>query len=138
MRSARARRAVLAQEQHRHELALASARQDLANELRAAYLIDTVEPLKLLLNQQDPASAGRLFVYYSYFARAHAREIERVNAELGEIGRLDQSLPSEEARLQELESERHARASRARAGAAATKPGARQSAGRVAQSRGEP
>jgi septal ring factor EnvC (AmiA/AmiB activator) len=100
-------RAALAQDQHRHVLALASARQDLANELRAAYLIDTVEPLKLLLNQQDPASAGRMFVYYSYFARAHAREIDRVNAELGEIGRMDQALASEESRLQELESERH-------------------------------
>jgi len=39
-----ARRAALAQEQHRHEADLASARQDLASELRAAYLISTVEP----------------------------------------------------------------------------------------------
>jgi septal ring factor EnvC (AmiA/AmiB activator) len=106
-----ARRAALAQEQHRHEVDLASARQDLASELRAAYLIGTVEPLKLLLNQQDPARAGRLFVYYSYFGRAHAREIERVNAELGAIGRLDQALAAEEAHLQELESERHAQLS---------------------------
>ena len=106
-----ARRAALAQEQHRHEVDLASARQDLASELRAAYLICTVEPLKLLLNQQDPARAGRLFVYYSYFGRAHAREIERVNAELGAIGRLDQALAAEEAHLQELESERHAQLS---------------------------
>jgi septal ring factor EnvC (AmiA/AmiB activator) len=102
-----ARRAVLAQDQHRHVLALASARQDLANELRAAYLIDSTEPLKLLLNQQDPASAGRLFLYYSYFARAHAREIDRVNTELGDIGRLDQSLATEESHLQTLETERH-------------------------------
>jgi septal ring factor EnvC (AmiA/AmiB activator) len=106
-----ARRAALAQDQHRHEVDLASARQDLASELRAAYLISTVEPLKLLLNQQDPARAGRLFVYYSYFGRAHAREIDRVNAELGAIGRLDQALAAEEAHLQELESERHAQLS---------------------------
>jgi septal ring factor EnvC (AmiA/AmiB activator) len=106
-----ARRLALSQDQHRHVLALASARQNLANELRTAYLIDTVEPLKLLLNQHDPASAGRMFVYYSYFARAHAREIDRVNAELGEIGRLDQSLATEEAHLQELESERHSQLS---------------------------
>ena len=106
-----ARRSALAQDQHRHEVDLASARQDLATELRAAYLISTVEPLKLLLNQQDPARAGRLFVYYSYFGRAHAREIDRVNAELGAIGRLDQALAAEEAHLQELESERHAQLS---------------------------
>jgi septal ring factor EnvC (AmiA/AmiB activator) len=106
-----ARRSALAQDQHRHEVDLASARQDLATELRAAYLISTVEPLKLLLNQQDPARAGRLFVYYSYFGRAHAREIDRVNAELGALGRLDQALAAEEAHLQELESERHAQLS---------------------------
>ena len=106
-----ARRSALAQDQHRHEVDLASARQDLATELRAAYLISTVEPLKLLLNQQDPAHAGRLFVYYSYFGRAHAREIDRVNAELGALGRLDQALAAEEAHLQELESERHAQLS---------------------------
>jgi septal ring factor EnvC (AmiA/AmiB activator) len=106
-----ARRAALAQEQHRHEADLASARQDLASELRAAYLISTVEPLKLLLNQQDPARAGRLFVYYSYFTRAHAREIDRVNTELAAIGRLDQELAAEEAHLQELESQRHAQLS---------------------------
>ena len=106
-----ARRAVLSQDQHRHEADLASARQALASELRAAYLISTVEPLKLLLNQQDPARAGRMFVYYSYFGRAHAREIDRVNAELSAIGRLDQELAAEEAHLQELETERHARLS---------------------------
>jgi len=106
-----ARRAALAQEQHRHVADLASARKDLASELRAAYLISTVEPLKLLLNQQDPARAGRLFVYYSYFSRAHAREIDRVNSELAAIGRLDQELAAEETHLQELESQRHAQLS---------------------------
>ena len=106
-----ARRAALAQDQHRHEADLASARQGLAGELRAAYLIGTVEPLKLLLDQQDPARAGRLFVYFSYFTRAHAQQIDRVNAELGEIGRLDQALAAEEAHLQELESQRHAQLS---------------------------
>jgi len=102
-----ARRAALAQDQHRHEADLASARKDLASELRAAYLIGSEEPLKLLLNQQDPARAGRMFVYYSYFSRARAEQIDRVNAELREIGRLDQALAAEETHLQELESERH-------------------------------
>jgi septal ring factor EnvC (AmiA/AmiB activator) len=101
-----ARRAALAQDQHRHEVDLASARQDLASELRAAYLIGSEEPLKLLLNQQDLARAGRMFVYYSYFSRARAQDIDRVNAALGEIGRVDQALAAEETHLRELESER--------------------------------
>jgi len=106
-----ARRAALAQDQHRHEADLASARADLATELRAAYLIGFDEPLKLLLNQQDPAHAGRLFVYYSYFGHARAERIDRVNAALAEIGRLDQALAAEEAHLEELETERHAQLS---------------------------
>src|SRR5450755_1485318 len=100
------RRAALAQDQHRHEVDLASARQDLASELRAAYLIGSEEPLKLLLNQQDLARAGRMFVYYSYFSRARAQDIDRVNAALGEIGRVDQALAAEETHLRDLESER--------------------------------
>jgi murein hydrolase activator len=106
-----ARRAALSQDEHRHAADLASARESLAGELRAAYLIGSEEPLQLLLNQQDPARAGRLFVYYSYFSRARAEEIARVSAELGEIGRLDEALAAEEAQLQQLEGERHAQLS---------------------------
>lgn len=102
-----ARRATLAQDQHRHELDLARARASLASELRAAYLIGSEEPLKLLLNQKDPARAGRMFVYYSYFGRERALQIDRVSAELGEIGRLDQALAVEQTHLEELEGERH-------------------------------
>ncbi len=47
---------------------------------RAAYLIGHEEPLKLLLNQKDPARAGRMFVYYSYFSRERAGEIHSIEA----------------------------------------------------------
>jgi murein hydrolase activator len=101
------RRSGLAQDQHRREADLANQRTALAAQLRAAYLISSEEPLKLLLNQKDPARAGRMFVYYSYFGRARATQIDAINAELGEIGRLDQALEVEESRLAELEKERH-------------------------------
>jgi murein hydrolase activator len=102
-----ARRSGLAQDQHRREADLASARTALAEQLRAAYLIGSEEPLKLLLNQKDPARAGRMFVYYSYFGQARAAQIDGISTELGEIGRLDQALEVEEARLAQLEKERH-------------------------------
>jgi septal ring factor EnvC (AmiA/AmiB activator) len=102
-----ARRAALAQDQHRREADLASARAALAEQLRAAYLIGSEEPLKLLLNQKDPARAGRMFVYYSYFGHARASQIDGINAALGDIGRLDQQLGVQETRLAELEKERH-------------------------------
>ena len=43
--------------------------------LRAAQQIGREEPLRLLLNQRDPARAGRMFAYYSYFGRARAGQI---------------------------------------------------------------
>jgi len=101
-----AHRAQLAQEEHRRAIDLANTRATLAAELRAAYLVGREEPLKLLLNEKDPAEAGRMFVYYSYLARARAAQIDAVTVQLGEIERLDHSLALEEARLAELESER--------------------------------
>src|SRR6202140_1247739 len=73
-----ARRSGLAQDQHRREADLASARTALAEQLRAAYLIGREEPLKLLLNQKDPARAGRMFVYYSYFGQRRAAQIDAI------------------------------------------------------------
>jgi murein hydrolase activator len=102
-----ARRSELAQAQQQRAADLSSARAALAAQLRAAYLIGGEEPLKLLLNQKDPARAGRMFVYYSYFGQARAAQIDGITTELGEIGRLDQALEVEEARLAELEKERH-------------------------------
>jgi murein hydrolase activator len=102
-----ARRSELAQAQQHREADLSSARAALTEQLRAAYLIGSEEPLKLLLNQKDPARAGRMFVYYSYFGQARAAQIDGIRTELGEIGRLDQALEVEEARLAELEKERH-------------------------------
>src|SRR6185312_11587660 len=61
-----ARRTELESQKHEREADLTDNRSALAGQLRAAYLIGRQEPLKLLLNQGDPAQAGRMFVYYSY------------------------------------------------------------------------
>ncbi len=76
------RRAALAEDKKKREDDLARERDALAGQLRAAYLIGSDEPLKLLLNQKDPARAGRMFAYYSYFGRARAEQIDRINANL--------------------------------------------------------
>ena len=49
----------------------------LAGELRAAYVNGREEELKLLLNQEDPATFGRMLQYYGYFGRARAERIAR-------------------------------------------------------------
>ncbi|HTV49884.1 MAG TPA: peptidoglycan DD-metalloendopeptidase family protein [Steroidobacteraceae bacterium] len=96
-------RTQLAAQRREHETRLAAERAALAGELRAAYVIGREEPLKLLLNQRDPARAGRIFVYYDYFARSRADGLARIAADLHSIGELDQQLALEEQHLGELE-----------------------------------
>jgi murein hydrolase activator len=98
-----ARRAALEAQKHQREADLASNRSALAGQLRAAYLIGRQEPLKLLLSQGDPTRAGRMFVYYSYFGRARALQIQAIEADLQRIGQLDEQLQAQDAQLAGLQ-----------------------------------
>lgn len=100
------RRAELGRERQEREAALGAEREALASQLRAAHQIGREEPLKLLLNQRDPARAGRMFAYYSYFGRARAEQIARIEEHVARLGELDAGLAGEETRLVELEQAR--------------------------------
>ena len=106
-----ARRAELQSDEHQRAADLASNRTALAGQLRAAYLIGREEPLKLLLNQRDPAQAGRMFVYYSYFGRARAARIHAIEADLQRIGQLDGQLQAQDAKLAGLQQAQEAQVS---------------------------
>jgi murein hydrolase activator len=99
-----AHRASVAAQQHSLESAVGEMRAGLAQQMRAAYMIGREEPLKLLLNQQDPARAGRMFAYYSYFGRARAGVIAAIDADLHTLGDLDAQLAADEQRLDALQS----------------------------------
>ena len=103
-----ARRAALAAERRDAQAGIAKGRVALAGQLRAAYLIGHEEPLKLLLNQKDPARAGRMFVYYSYFGRARAQEIHSIEDNVARLDQLDTDLATEDAKLAELEKQQRA------------------------------
>jgi len=98
-----ARRAELAAQRREEESALARDRASLAGQIRAAHMIGQEEPLKLLLNQRDPAEAGRVLTYYQYFGRARASQIASINGHIAELNELDQALAGEEERLLALE-----------------------------------
>jgi len=100
---AAAHRAALAAEKKQREADLAKDREALAGQLRAAYMIGREEPLKLLLNQKDPARAGRMFVYYSYFGHARAEQIHRIEENVSALDQLEGQLEAQDARLAELE-----------------------------------
>ena len=103
-----ARRAALAAEKRTRETQLEQNRTALAGQMRAAYLIGRQEPFKLLLNQKDPALAGRMFAYYSYFGRARAGQIHLIEDDVRRLGELDAELEAEDAKLAELEKEQRA------------------------------
>jgi murein hydrolase activator len=99
-----ANRANVAAEQRRREADVTAMRAGLALQMRAAYLIGREQPLKLLLNQEDPARAGRMFVYYSYFGRARAGVIAAIDTDIHKLADLDVQLAADERRLDALQS----------------------------------
>jgi septal ring factor EnvC (AmiA/AmiB activator) len=99
-----AHRATVAAQQRSRETEVAALRAGLAQQMRAAYLIGREEPLKLLLNQQDPARAGRMFAYYSYFGRARAGVIADIDTDIRTLAALDAQLAADEQRLDALQS----------------------------------
>jgi septal ring factor EnvC (AmiA/AmiB activator) len=99
-----AHRAALAAQQRSRAADVAALRAGLSQQLRAAYLIGREEPLKLLLNQQDPARAGRMFADYSYFGRARAGEIAAIDTDIQTLAGLDAQLAADEQRLDALQS----------------------------------
>jgi septal ring factor EnvC (AmiA/AmiB activator) len=54
---------------------LSNQRSILSEQIRSAYSMGHQQNLKMLLNQQDPAQAGRTQVYYNYLNRAREQEI---------------------------------------------------------------
>lgn len=51
-------------------------RTALSEQIRSAYSMGHQQNLKMLLNQQDPAQAGRAHVYFNYLNRARQQQIE--------------------------------------------------------------
>ena len=98
-----ARRAELAAARRAEETVLGERRAALAGQIRAASMIGQEEPLKLLLNQRDPAQTGRVLTYYQYFGKARAGQIAAINSHIAELATLDAGLAEEEARLAALE-----------------------------------
>lgn len=107
------RRAELARERGQRQADLEAERRALAAQMRAAYMIGREEPLKLLLNQRDPARAGRMFAYYGYFGRARAGQIVRIEEHVARIEELDAELEAEQARLADLEARQGAEVAKA-------------------------
>jgi septal ring factor EnvC (AmiA/AmiB activator) len=79
----------------------------LAAQVRAAYMSGSQEKIKLLLNQHDPATLGRLMAYYRYLNDYRADNIGAVIEEIRKLDELRSQIAAEEARLAQLARKRY-------------------------------
>jgi len=74
----------------------------LAAQVRMAYMSGSQEKIKLLLNQRDPATLGRLMAYYRYLNDYRAENIAAVVEQIRKLDELRAQIAAEEARLSNL------------------------------------
>ena len=84
----------------------------LAAQVRAAYMSGNQEKIRLLLNQRDPATLGRLMGYYRYLNDYRADNIEAVTEQIDRLEELRRDIATETARLGELAETRSAELAR--------------------------
>ncbi len=71
----------------------------LAREINSAYRLGSSEPVKLLLNQEDPQKMARVLQYYRYFAAARREKIDEFQATIDQLVTVEDAIA---ARRQEL------------------------------------
>jgi septal ring factor EnvC (AmiA/AmiB activator) len=95
----------LAKSERQRESYLASLDQrlgELAQQLRASYRNGRQSRMKLVLNQDDPAMLSRLLAYYEFISRAQVERISLLRDALETLGRMQQSIDRELARITRL------------------------------------
>jgi len=81
--------------------------RQLGAQVFAAYTSGQQERLKLLLNQHDPATLGRLSTYYRYMSDYRGKNISAVNAHIDELQSLRDAAAQEEQQLTALAEQRY-------------------------------
>jgi septal ring factor EnvC (AmiA/AmiB activator) len=101
------RLATLRKQEQNQRQDLSKQRQLLAGQIRASYATGKQEYLKILLNQEDPASLGRILTYYDYFNHARSNEISQLTATIDSIKVTQQELKDEQQKTRQFQQERH-------------------------------
>ncbi len=102
------RKAELSEELVTREAELDEESRQLANQVRAAYMSGNQERIKLMLNQRDPATLGRLMAYHGYLNDYRADNIDAVTRYIRELVTLRKEVAAEEARIAALARARYA------------------------------
>lgn len=96
------RLAELERESRQQQLALQQMRALLAQDLRSAYLMGQQEQVKLLLNQENPATVSRILAYHGYFTRSRNERIQVLRTTLDGLAATGQEIMAQQRRLDEL------------------------------------
>ena len=104
----RKRLLALRDEQLAQHQSLEQQRSELARQVRAAYAMGRQERLKILLNQQDPATVSRVMVYYDYLNRERARKMEAIRGHMQRLAATEREILDEEIKLARLHDEQQA------------------------------
>lgn len=83
--------------------ALVAERVALAEQIRAAYAAGRQERIKLLLNQEDPATLSRVLTYYDYLHRYRAQRMSELQARLAELAHTRELIDEETSQLADLQ-----------------------------------
>lgn len=97
------RRDALAVERRARERELQQGRDSLAAQAKAAYVIGREDPLRMLLDDADPAAADRLRTYHAFIGRARAEQVAGIEAAVRGIQRIDAGLAQEQREIVRLE-----------------------------------
>ncbi len=98
---------VLQRDRARLNREVGQQRQLLAEQVHAAYVIGRQEYLKLVLNQESPALAGRVFTYYRYFNQARSARIDKAMLSIQELAVVEQDIETESTTLRQLQKQKH-------------------------------
>jgi len=98
----------LRDEQLAQRRSLDEQREVLARQVRAAYAMGRQERLKILLNQQDPATVSRVMVYYDYLNRVRAQRMRAIRQHMQRLADTEREILDEETKLAALQQEQQA------------------------------
>lgn len=80
--------------------ALAAQQEQIARQVRSAYMAGRQDYLKLLLNQDDPSRMARMMRYYSDFNQARVEEINRYTLTIEQIRQTSDHIAEQQGVLQ--------------------------------------
>lgn len=78
----------------------------LERQMRAAYAMGQQEPLKLLLNQEEPAQVARVMIYYRLLHQARAERVQAIQTSLARMQTLEARLQMQTRELEDARTER--------------------------------